>query len=535
MKTNVNVFIAFAGVTLIAVVAQGQADLVLHEKGAFEGYTLYAPLSSTTTYLVDIEGNTVHTWENDVRTCASVYLLDDGHLLRTVNTGQDMMGNGTFHGGGVGGGVQKLDWEGNVVWEFSHSSDKYCLHHDIEPMPNGNILMLSWEYKTKEEAIAAGRDPDTIDDQLWPDTIIEVKPNEEGGEIVWQWHVWDHLIQDLDPRRENYGVVEEHPERIDLNFGAETKPMGADQFQHLRSLGYLSGPAPARGGLLANSDWNHINSIDYNPKLDQIVLSARNFSELWIIDHSTTTQEAAGHTGGKQGKGGDLLYRWGNPQAYKMGDAEDQKLFVQHDVHWIEEGMPGAGDLLIFNNGEGRAEGKFSSVDQVSPPIDRKGGYDRPTNKPFGPQKAEWTYTAETRSEFYSGFISGAQRLPNGNTLICSGESALFFEVTDKGEIVWEYKYTNGFEGMPGFGGGPGGRGGFGMAPFGMGGPAGAGGRGGPGRRGGPGGVGGPGGMGMMGWPGMSGGMGVFRAIRLPADFPGLADKEMEVASKTEQ
>jgi hypothetical protein len=60
--------------------------------------------------------------------------------------------------------------------------------------------------------------------------------------------------------------------------------------------------------------WNHMNSIDYNPTFDQIAMSVRGNSEVWIIDHSTTTAQAKGHTGGKYGKGGDLLYRYGNPE-----------------------------------------------------------------------------------------------------------------------------------------------------------------------------------------------------------------------------
>jgi hypothetical protein len=82
-----------------------------------------------------------------------------------------------------------------------------------------------------------------------------------------------------------------------------------------------------------------VNSVSYNAKLDQILISVRSFNEFWIIDHSVTTKEAAGHTGGRSGKGGDLLYRWGNPSAYRAGKTSDQKLFAQHDAHWIPEGL----------------------------------------------------------------------------------------------------------------------------------------------------------------------------------------------------
>ena len=135
-----------------------------------------------------------------------------------------------------------------------------------------------------------------------------------------------------------------HPELIDLNFGEATiaamvaKP---EELEKLRSIGYVGGPG--RKPQAAQPDWLHINSVAYNPDLDQIMLSVFEFSEIWIIDHGTTTAEAAGHEGGKYGKGGDLLYRWGNPRAYRAGTVKDQKLFGQHNAHWIPRGFPARG------------------------------------------------------------------------------------------------------------------------------------------------------------------------------------------------
>jgi hypothetical protein len=191
-------------------------------------------------------------------------------------------------------------------------------------------------------------------------------------------------------------------------------------------------------------DWMHTNSVAYNAELDQIVLSIHNFSEIWIIDHSTTTAEAASHSGGRRGKGGDLLYRWGNPQAYRSGSKAEQRLFAQHCAHWIPAGLPGAGHLMVFNNGQGRPDGAYSSVDEIAPPLAADGTYQREEFLAFGPDKATWTFAAEDKSTFLSMLISGAQRLPNGNTFICSGNQALLFEVTSDGEIVWVYKHPGG-------------------------------------------------------------------------------------------
>ncbi len=282
--------------------------------------------------------------------------------------------------------------------------------------------MIAWEYKTAWEAIQAGREPSSIPyNQLWPEYIIEVEPvGSSGGNIVWEWHVWDHLIQDYNPTKNNYGVIADHPELIDINFGQ----------------------IPLLG------DWNHINSIDYNEEFDQILLSSRGLSEIWVIDHSTTTEEAKGHTGGNSGKGGDLLYRWGNPRAYDTGTSVDQKFFAQHDARWIKEGCPGEGNILVFNNGNGRPGEDYSTVDEIVPPVNNNGHYNLVPGSPYEPFEPIWSYIAPNPYDFYAGHLSGAQRLANGNTIICNGPRGKFFEVNTENEIIWHYDnpYPNPFQ-----------------------------------------------------------------------------------------
>lgn len=375
----------------------------------WDGYTLFAPRLATTTYLIDINGEIVHRWKSDYIQCLSVYLLENGNLVRNCLPGS----NPTFRlTGGINGRVEIFNWNGSLVWEFEYFTNQYCLHHDIEILPNGNILMIAWEYKTRAEAIAAGRNPNNIQDgELWPDHIIEVEPTGyNGGNIVWEWHVWDHLIQDFDSSKDNYGIVQDHPELIDINYQDTINGIEAD--------------------------FNHINSIDYNEELDQILLSSHNQNEIWVIDHSTTTAEAAGHTGGIYGKGGDLLYRWGNPQLYDMGDPEDQMFYRQHDAKWIESGCPGEGNILVFNNGNGR---RYSSIDEIIPPVDSYGNYALTPGSAYGPEEQIWIYKAKNPTDFFAEKVSSAQRLPNGNILICDGPSGYFFEVTPQKEIVWEY------------------------------------------------------------------------------------------------
>jgi hypothetical protein len=196
-----------------------------------------------------------------------------------------------------------------------------------------------------------------------------------------------------------------------------------------------------------NPDWMHVNAVAYNAELDQIALSSPQFHEIWIIDHSTTTEEARGHTGGRWGKGGDLLYRWGNPRAYRNGTSLDQRLFGQHNIQWIPRGMIGEGHLLVFNNGGRRKPEEYSSVDEFVPPTDKDGNYIRSETGAFGPDAPLWSYTAPNKVDFYSWFISGAQRLANGNTLINSGAVGIVFEVTPEKETVW--KFSNPFKPLP--------------------------------------------------------------------------------------
>jgi len=169
------------------------------------------------------------------------------------------------------------------------------------------------------------------------------------------------------------------------------------------------------------------------------MISVLGFNEFWVIDHSTTTEEAKGSTGGKSGKGGDLLYRWGNPLAYFSGNQDDMKLIGQHHAHWIDKGLPGEGNVLVFNNG-GRGIREFSSVDEIVPPLNSKGLYDK-AGESYGPEEAKWSVALADDPDWTSLHLSGAQRLPNGNTLICSGDTGAFFEVTPEKELAWKYVY----------------------------------------------------------------------------------------------
>jgi len=171
---------------------------------------------------------------------------------------------------------------------------------------------------------------------------------------------------------------------------------------------------------------------------------------------------------------GDFIYRWGNPSAYQQGDPPgfmyeaDQQMYGAHDIQWI--GGPkisakntvftasqlsghGIGNFLIFDNGCYNPRGHRSVVVEINPYI---AGIDEETGEPIisdsyvnppdagydgygNSNQIVWSYRSHVLNSFYSSHISGNQRLPNGNTLICSGAMGHIFEVTKDGEVVWEY------------------------------------------------------------------------------------------------
>jgi hypothetical protein len=385
--------------------------LVTNTAGAFPGYTLMAPMHHTNTYLINNAGEYVHRWSSAYEPGRSAYLLENGHMIRACM----IRSGGPSTGGGEGGRIEEYDWSGNLVWAIDYYSANYIHHHDFKVLPSGNVLLLVAEKKTLAEVIAAGFNTNLLDPQvlaegyMLPDCLVEVQPTRPyGGTVVWEWHLWDHMIQDYNPSKNDYGVVSNSPGRIDVN----------------------------GTGIKIPQFWNHVNGIDYNADLDQVMLSIRGNSELFVIDHGTTTAEAAGHTNGLYKRGGDILYRWGNPQQYNRGTAANQMLYQQHHTHWIEQGLPGAGNILIFNNGIGRG---YSTIDEITPPVEAGGVYALSNGAAFGPTTNTWRYTSSPPTNFYSAEISGAQRLPNGNTLICEGIKGNLFEVTAGGQTVWQY------------------------------------------------------------------------------------------------
>jgi len=369
-----------------------ETGLILKTDKVSDGYTLIATRTINAVHLIDNDGYVVHQWDNDKITAMTAYLLPNGNLLRTVRNSAAEIGNI----------VQELDWNGEVVWEYSTDPTTQLIHHDVERLPNGNTLLTVWERKESNEYVAAGRNPEYVSGtQLWVDAIYEVKPTGKNtGEVVWRWSSWDHVIQDFDPTKANYGDPKKHPELLDLN-----------QYR----------------GNTPTSDFLHINAVSYNPERDEILLSSHTFSEVFVISRKT----------------GELVYRYGNPQRYGKAGEEDRTLFSQHDPNWIGAGLRGAGNILVFNNQNPPPRGYAmnSSVLELKPPLTADGTWPSVTAEGiYPPCEVVWEYTGGTdESRFYSSNLSSAQRLPGGGTLIGVGMMGRVIELDADGNRVWEY------------------------------------------------------------------------------------------------
>lgn len=372
---NIFTFLSFFGILTIAN-AQSWGD-----------YTLIARQNSTSASLINLNKTAIKTWSLTGSTGYSAYLLPGGDLLRSVmNTGN------SFSGGGITGRIQKVNYAGTILWDYVYSTSTYCMHHDICPMPNGNVLIISYESKTASEVAAAGG---TFGSTVWSEKIVELQPNgTSGANVVWEWHLWDHLAQNVDPAKPNYVTsIVNNPQLMNINYNTQ-------------------------------KDWVHMNGIDYNSSTDQIVVSSHNLNEMWLIDHSTSTAQAASHSGGNSGKGGDFLYRWGNPAAY--GAAGSTIFNVVHDAHWVHDG-PYAGYFSAFNN-RGVSNNQ-SCVDYILP------NYTLTPGQAYLPA----TYSARLPINTYTSNMGNSQQLPNGNTLVCVATAGNILEFNSAGTVIWNY------------------------------------------------------------------------------------------------
>ncbi|MBW1914137.1 MAG: aryl-sulfate sulfotransferase [Deltaproteobacteria bacterium] len=397
---------------------------------AFHGYTFIGG------NVIDMEGNLIFSRE----TLGGGVILQSGQSVG-LRMGKDKKNDPPS--------IVGVDIDGDTAWQWkSPAVETHYLHHDFEVIWNKKlkkhtVIAVARHNISKEEAVAAGSDPDnrgsgSADAIIEIDISIPQDPNNPTNNVIWQWRFWDHIVQyykkdgKLPSGRSTFGNSK-NPEddygRLDVNVDTNQKGSGF------------------------TNDWNHVNGIGYHPERDEIIMSARENSELFVIDHSLTTKEAAGPKG-------DFTYRWGNPYNYSKlkedranlrGNGK-QQTFGQHRVYWIEKGLPGAGEILFFENGSYRPQfTAHSAIYQVNP-YDKDGNYVREKDAGYTDSRGSygnmsnqitWAWSASEFDKFNNGFYSShgssCQRLPNGNTLISCSEGGHLIEVTMDKKVAWEY------------------------------------------------------------------------------------------------
>ena len=407
---------------------------------AYKGYTLFA--ASGKTYLIDMEGYVIHQWNLGT----NPRLLESGNLLDATKS--DPSGFGGF---------RELDWNGNTVWEYAETRTGYAPHHDWTRIYNKKLkayttLYIANKTVTREQALASGANPASSSyNDVQVDAIVEV---DMTGKVVWEWWFFDHGVQSFDSTKLKYAgtgkTAANWPGKIDLNMPG--KPL--------------------------KKDWLHCNSIDYNDSLGQIVINSVH-GEFYIIDHDNTfiAGDPVASIALAATTAGDFLYRFGDPARYGQGDPPsiladwtssttgNKQIGGSHDVHWIRPGLPGAGNIQIFNNGEYLFERVSQSyIFEVNPYYNASkvntGAYVNPPDAGYYtwiyPNKdamkqnklisnqVVWIYNSKNDQLFFSTIGGSEQRLPGNTTLICSDTQGHLFEVTYGGAsespaIVWEY------------------------------------------------------------------------------------------------
>ncbi len=376
---------------IIQLQIHAQEGIALNTPEALRGYALVENFSSN--YLVDNCGKVVHEWSNVSDTDLHAKLLPTGNLMYIRNNT-----------------IYETRWDGSHEVVIQNFDNNLEFVYEVIKLPNGNYLSLGRRGLNFSGFQDLGY-PTNLGNPSVVDVVIEL--DKDSGEIVWEWNISDHVIQERDSTLPNYGKLSENPGKLNMD-------------------------------AISDYDWEFyesfmINGMDYNPELDQIALSVRKIGEVCLIDHSTTTEEAKGSTGGVHGKGGDIIYRWGNPQNYDQGTASDRTLYFQHNPNWILHGEH-KGKMICYNNRLSTPWPTYSSAPIFDPVKDADGFYVKNENEAFMPILPELKYDqVSTGTEFYSGYTSAAKYLSNGTLMITEGVNGRIMEVDVDGSLLWEY------------------------------------------------------------------------------------------------
>lgn len=380
---------------------------------AWSGYTLL-PVEGTGALLIDMNGNVIKCWKDFMGFPNK--LLPGGYVMGSLGRRNSEYGYQDM------ADVTEIDWEGNIVWSFNQKElckdgeREYFLarqHHDYQREGNpvgyyvpgleckadsGNTLILCHEDVYNKRI---------SDKRLLDDCFIEV---DWEGNIVWEWHLNKHFNK-LDFSEQEKAILFRNP-NYHINGG------GQSDWMHINSMSVL-GP----------NKWYDAGDERFHP--DNIIWDAREANIIAITSKKT----------------GDIVWKIG-PDFTKTKELRAiRQIIGQHHAHMISNGLPGAGNILVFDNGGWAGYGYPSRTSKDGTKADIR---DHSRVLEINPVTLElvWEFTSENRyamsglvakSYFYSPLISSAQRLPNGNTMITEGCSCRIFEVTPEKEVVWEF------------------------------------------------------------------------------------------------
>jgi len=387
----------------------------------WSGYTVFGTeVEAEGTVLIDMNGNVVRQWKDICQEEHPPKMLKGGFLAGTKRPSPEKKGRVWGHEYSTD--LVVVDWDGKVV----RSIPRAGMHHDYQfegnplgyhlpdmPLENfrGKILILSHKF-THNQYIT--------DKELYDDYIVEV---DKDGKVIWDWVASEHYHE--------------------MEFPAEF------QKTMYKYPTYSMTRTPGRKG----ADWIHVNAATYlgpnkwyaeDPKKyavfnpENIIISCRQTNTSFIIDKAS--KKVVWQVGPLFYR--DSVWEFGGesyPGAlYKLG-----QIIGQHHTHMIPKGLPGEGNILVYDNG---GYAGYGPRNPGAPEgwSDARRDYSRILE--FDPRtlKLVWEHSAKTmglrnKYQFYSDYVSSAQRLPNGNTFITNGAVGQFQEVTPEHEIVWEY------------------------------------------------------------------------------------------------
>jgi hypothetical protein len=349
----------------------------------WNGYTVLSPLATPAVIVIDMNGNVVKRWDD--------YNNSAGGPARVLPGGGVIAASGARPPYQESLELVQRSFDG-TVWSARQ-------HHDWqrEDFPAGYYSPETAPATTGSNTLILTHTnhvvPAVADVTLEDDRLIEVAPD---GRVVWEWTAGEHIDE--------------------LGFAPDARA----------AIKAASDTNAARGSY----DWLHVNSATYvgpNRWYDagderfapnNVIISSRQASLLAIV-----------------ARDGRIVWQLGPDFSASEQLRKIRQIIGQHHAHLIPKGLPGAGNLLVFDNG---GSSGYGFAGPIAP--DGVGAFARATSRvlEINPVTLElaWSYAAP---RFFSTNISGAQRLRNGNTLITEGAGGRVFEVTNDGAIVWEY------------------------------------------------------------------------------------------------